>query len=191
MASRAPERMTLATFLASGRADRRYQLIGGVPVIRVPASAAHDALTARLMLEIGSRLQRSCRVVGEARITVPDRIGTCYVADLAVTCAPREPDQRTVTRPVLIVEVLSPKVGGVRKVADYQTLPSVNQILIAFHDERRVSLLNRVSAGWRVEDLTGKAEIRLSCCADPIPLEAIYRDLVPGPGEPQAVPSGA
>ncbi len=90
MASRAPERMTLAAFQASGRADRRYQLIGGVPVMRVPATAAHDALIARLMLEIGSRLKRSCRVVGEARITVPDRIGTLLRrrsgGDL---CAPR------------------------------------------------------------------------------------------------------
>ncbi len=95
---------------------------------------------------------------------------------------------------MLIVEVLSPKAGevtGVRKMADYRTLPSVEQILIAVHDEPQVSLLRRTADGWRIEDLIGQAEIRLSCCDDPIPLEAIYRDLVPGPDEPQAPPSGA
>jgi len=45
--------------------------------------------------------------------------------------------------PVLVVEVLSPSTGQVdrwRKVADYRTLPSVQDILVAFSDERRAEL---------------------------------------------------
>ena len=62
-------------------------------------------------------------------------------------------------------------------------------ILIAFPDERRVEVQRRTAEGWRVEDLIGKAEIRLSCCDDPVPLEAIYRDLLDEQTEPEA-PSG-
>jgi hypothetical protein len=43
----------------------------------------------------------------------------------------------------------------------------------------------RTADGWRVEDLIGKAEVALSCCSTPIPLDAVYRDLFPveaGPG---------
>lgn len=83
--------------------------------------------------------------------------------------------------PVLVVEVLSPSTGQDdrwRKVADYRTLPSVEEILVLFSDERRVEIQRRTPDGWRVEDLIGKAEIKVSCCDAPIPLAWIYRDLL-------------
>ncbi|MGH6919960.1 MAG: Uma2 family endonuclease [Geminicoccaceae bacterium] len=195
MASRAPQRMTLAAFLEwDDGTDRRYQLLDGVPVMMAPAIEAHGELAARLALEIGIRLKRPCRVISEAGITVPDRSDTYYLADLAVTCAPREPGRRIVAEPVLIVEVLSPSTAQVdrwRKVADYRTLPSVQEILIVFPDERRVEVQRRTPEGWGVEDLIGQASVRLRVCDRPIPLDTLYRDLLPGPGEPNAAPSGA
>ena len=182
MASRAPQRMTLAAFLEwDDGTDRRYQLLDGVPVMMAPAAEAHGELAAALAGEIRSRVKRPCRVISEAGITVEGRSDTYYVADLAVTCAPREPGRRMVAEPVLIVEVLSPStelIDRLRKLADYRTLPSVQEILIVFPDERRV------------EDLIGQASITLGVCDGPIPLEALYRDLLPGPAEPDA-PSGA
>jgi Uma2 family endonuclease len=89
-----------------------------------------------------------------------------------------------VIEPVLVVEVLSPSTGQVdrwRKVADYRTLPSVQEILVVFSDERRVEVQRRTPDGWRVEDLIGQAEIALSCCDAPIPLDAVYRDLLVEP----------
>jgi Uma2 family endonuclease len=194
MASRAPQRMTLAAFLEwDDGTDRRHQLVDGVPVMMAPATEAHGELTVALAMEIRSRLKWSYRVIGKAGITVEGRRDTYYLADLAVTCVPREPGRRIVAEPVLIVEVLSPSASHIdrlRKLADYRTLPSVREILIAFPDERRVEVQRRTAEGWRVEDLIGKAEIGLACCDDPIPLETLYRDLLPGPAEPEA-PSGA
>jgi Uma2 family endonuclease len=86
-----------------------------------------------------------------------------------------------VAEPVLVVEVLSPSTSQVdrwRKVADYRTLPSVQEILVVFSDERRVEIQRRTPDGWRVEDLIGNAEIKLACCDGSIPLAAIYRDLL-------------
>jgi Uma2 family endonuclease len=177
--------MTLAEFLHwEHGSDRRYQLVGGVPVMKAPAREAHGRLAAALMIEIGSRLKRSCRVVSDAGIAVERRSDTCYVADLAVTCAPGDHDPRMVSAPVLVVEVVSPAVGEVdrsRKVADYRSLPSVREIVIAFHDERRITLLRRTADGWRVEDLIGGATIALSACEGPIPLDAVYGDLLDPP----------
>ncbi|MGH6886559.1 MAG: Uma2 family endonuclease [Geminicoccales bacterium] len=194
MASRAPQRMTLAAFLEwDDGTDRRYQLVDGVPMMMAPAVEAHGELAAALAIQIGTRLKRPCRVISEAGITLEGRSDTYYVADLAVTCVPREPGRRMVAEPALIVEVLSPStehIDRLRKLADYRTLPSVQEILIAFPDERRVEVQRHTPEGWRVEDLIGKAEIRISCCDGPIPLDAIYRDLLPGPDEPEA-PSGA
>jgi Uma2 family endonuclease len=194
MASHAPQRMTLAAFLEwDDGTDRRYQLVDGVPIVRAPATEAQGELAVALATEIHSRLRPSCRVIARAGITVPERSDTYYIADLAVTCMPQEPGRRIVAEPVLIVEVLSPSTSHVdrlRKLADYRTLASIQEILIVFHDERRVEVQRCTAEGWRVEDLIGKAEIRLSCCDAPIPLELLYRDLLPGVAEP-GKPSGA
>jgi Uma2 family endonuclease len=184
--------MTLAAFLAwDDGTDRRYQLVDSVPVMMAPTTQAHGELAAAFMMEIGSRLSRSCRLVAKAGITVESRSGTCYVADLAATRALPVHGLRTVTEPVLIVEVLAPALRGVdrvRKLADYRTLSSVQEILV-FHGERRVTLQRRTPEGWRVEELIGQASIALGCCEAPIPLKTLYPDLLPEPAGP--APSGA
>jgi Uma2 family endonuclease len=183
MASPAPKRMTLPEFLEwDDGTDRRYELLDGIPVMMAPPLEAHGELALALGAEILARVKPPCRVISEAGIVISDRADTCYVADLAVTCAPREPGRRMVVEPVLVVEVLSPSTAQVdrwRKVADYRTLASVHEILVVFSDERRVEVQRRTADGWRVEDLIGKAQIRLSCCNAPIPLGALYRDLIP------------
>jgi Uma2 family endonuclease len=161
MASHAPKRMTLAEFLEwDDGTDRRYELLDGVPVMMAPSLEAHGELAAALGAEIRARLKQPCRVISEAGIVIPDRADTYYVADLAVTCAPREPGRRMVVEPILVVEIRSPardEVHQWRKVADYRTLPSVQEILVMFSDERRVEAQRRTRDGWRVEDLIGKA----------------------------------
>jgi Uma2 family endonuclease len=173
--------MTLAEFLDwDDGSDRRYELVGGIAVMMAPASEAHGELTLALGAEIRSRLRPPCRAISEAGITVPDRSDTYYVADLAVTCSPREPGRRMVVEPVLVVEVLSPSTSQVdrwSKVADYRALASVQEILVLSSAERRVELQRRTSDGWRVEDLIGQAELMLACCTGQIPLDAIYSDL--------------
>jgi Uma2 family endonuclease len=174
--------MTLAEFLEwEDGSDRRYQLVDGVPVMMAPTLEAHGELAINIGAEIRNRLRPPCRVIGEAGITIPARRDTFYVADLAITCAPREPGRRMVAEPVVIVEVLSPSTGPVdrwRKVADYRTLPSVEAIVVAFADERRIELQRRAANGWHVEDLIGQAELELPRCATPIPLETLYRNLL-------------
>ena len=180
MASGAPKRMTLPEFLEwDDGSGRRYQLVNGVAVMMAPSLEAQGEIAAALSMEIGNRIERPCRMISEAGIVIPDRADTYYVADLAVTCAPREPGRPMVVEPVLVVEVLSPSTGQVnrwRKVADYRALSSIRDTLVA--DERRVKLQQQTADGWRVEDLIGQAALELSCCASPIPLDAIYPDLL-------------
>jgi Uma2 family endonuclease len=182
MASPAPKRMTLAEFLEwDDGTDRRYELLDGIPMPMAPTLEAHGELAIALGAEIRSRLKPPCRVISEAGIVIPDRADTYYVADLAVTCAPREPGRRMVVEPVLVVEVLSPvrdEINQRRRVADYRTLPLVQEILVVFSDERRVEVQRRTLDGWRVEDLIGQAAIALSCCDAPVSLDAVYRDLL-------------
>lgn len=162
--------------------DRRYQLVDGVPVMMAPTLEAHGELVVNLGAEIRSRLSPPCRVISEAGVTIPERADTYYIAGLAVTRAPREPGRRMVAEPVVIVEVLCPSTDQVdrwRKVADYRTLPSVEEIVVVFSDDRRVEVQRRTSEGWKVEDLIGQAALDLRCCGASVPLDAVYRDLLP------------
>jgi Uma2 family endonuclease len=114
MASPAPKRMTLAEFLEwDDGTDRRYELLDGIPVMMAPSLEAHGELALALGAEIRARLRPPCRVISEAGIVIVDRADTYYVADLAVTCASREPGRRMVVAPVLVVEVLSPSTDQV------------------------------------------------------------------------------
>jgi Uma2 family endonuclease len=185
MASPAPKRMTLAEFLEwDDGTDRRYELLDGLPVMMAPSLEAHGGVAAALAAEIRARLRPPWRIIGRAGMLILHRADTYYIADLVVTCAPREPGRRMVVEPVLVVEVLSPSTGQVdrwRKVADYRTIQSVREILVIFSDERRIALQRRTPDGWRVDDLIGRAEVELSCCNGPIPLDAVYRDLLAAP----------
>ena len=132
--------------------DRRYELLDGVPVMMAPALEAHGELAAGLAGKTRARVKPPCRVISEAGLPIPDRADTCTFADLALTCAPREPGRRMVVEPVLLVEVPSPSTGQVdrwRKVADYRTLTSVREILVVFSDERRLEVQRRTADGWR------------------------------------------
>lgn len=177
--------MTLAEFLGwDDGSDRRYELVDGLAVMMAPTTEAHGELGAALAAEIRNRLRPPCRVISEAGVVIPDRSDTYYIADLAVTCAPRETGRRMVTEPVLIVEVLSPSTSQVdrfRKLADYRALTAVQEILMVFSDERRVELQRRGADGWRVEDLIGRAALTLGCCSSAIPLDALYTDLLSEP----------
>ena len=55
----------------------------------------------------------------------------------------------------------------------------MQKILVVFSDERRAEVQRRTADGWHVEDLIGRAEISLAYCNSPIPLDAVYRDLLP------------
>jgi Uma2 family endonuclease len=174
--------MTLVEFLEwDDGSDRRHELVDGYAFMMAPATEAHGELGARLTIEIGSRLRPPCRVISEAGLAIPERADTCYIADLAVACAPREPGRRMVAQPVVVVEVLSPSTSQVdrfRKVADYRSLPSVKEIVVLFSEERRVEVQRRTADGWRIEDLIGQAALTLGVCKDPIPLATIYADLL-------------
>jgi Uma2 family endonuclease len=121
MASPAPKRLTLAEFLEwDDGTDRRYELLDGIPVMMAPSLEAHGELALALGAEIRTRLKQPCRVISEAGIIIPERADTYYVADLAVTCAPREPGRRMTVEPVLVVEIRSPacdEVNQWRKIA--------------------------------------------------------------------------
>jgi Uma2 family endonuclease len=120
-------------------------------------------------------------VAAEAGITVPRAAHTFFVADLAITRAPREPGRQHVVDPVIVVEVPSPsteEIDRCRKVMEYRQITSVQAILLLTSDAQQIELQRRTASRWTVEDLIGQAELTLNVCTSPIPLDSIYGDLL-------------
>ena len=150
MAEPARKLWTLAEFLAfDDGTDTRYELIAGDIVARAPPSGIHGALVAGLAVAIGAKLERPSRVATEAGIVLADRIDTYYQADLAVTCAGLTRDP-SVPEPIVIVEVLSPSTAAtdyLRKLPDYRSIASVQDILLVASTEPRIEHWRRQADG--------------------------------------------
>lgn len=162
MAEPAIRRMTLAEFLRwDDGSDTRWELVDGVPVAMAPPAVAHGILAARLTgrIEAALRGRRSCFVQSEAGIASPDRDDTCYIADLAVSCAPLERGQQLMCDPVLIVEILSPGTMAVdrqEKIPDYRRIASVQEILAIDSARAFAEIMRREGDRWITEIVQGR-----------------------------------
>jgi Uma2 family endonuclease len=178
MATTAPKRMTLAEFLEwDDGTDTLYELIDGQVVAMAPARDAHGTIITNLVLAIGPGLKSPCRIVGNAGITRPDRADNFYVADLVVTCDQPADQRFFLPEPRLIVEVLSRSTAAhdrSRKGEEYRRIPSVQEILFVFSDEKRVERWRREAERWVIEDYIGEAAVRLENLGVDLPLPAIY-----------------
>jgi Uma2 family endonuclease len=172
--------------------DRRYELFDGQIVAMAPTSDVHGTLVARLALRIGSGLRPPCEVVIEAGIAPPERSDSWYEADLAVTCAGLT-GRQFVSEPILIAEVLSPSTAATdrdRKLPDYRTIPSLQDILVVSSTEPRIEHFRREGGGWKIHDLRGEGTLRLQALDLALDLAELYNGLSLGRAQAQR-PSGS
>ncbi len=190
MAEPARRLWTLDEFLAfDDGTDTRYELFDGQIVAMAPTSDIHGTLVARLALRIGSGLRPPCEVVIEAGIVPPERANNWYEADLAVTCAGLT-GQPFIAEPILIVEVLSPSTATTdrdRKLPDYRTIPSLQDILVVSSSEPRIEHFCHEPDGWKIHDLRGAGTLRLQAFDLTLDLAELYTGLTRG--RAQAEPS--
>jgi Uma2 family endonuclease len=179
-----PAVMTLREFLAwDAPVGPRWQLVDGAPQSMAPASRTHNSIQGELNRLIGNHLlehRRTCLVLPNPGIVPRIRSdGNFRIPDLAVTGAPYEQEEYTLTDPVLIVEILSPsnQAETWTNVWAYTTIPSVQEILIVHSTAIRADLLRRDAAGnWPERTLTIEDGIlELQSINFQINLTALYR----------------
>ena len=181
MASPAPRRMTLDEFLQwDDGTETRYELIEGEIVAMAPAMPDHAAIVSNLDRALGRGLRPPGFVLAGAGVIRPDRDDHFYVPDLLTTCVPIPRDSRHVPAPRLIVELLSPSTRRYDrdiKLDGYRAIPTVEEILLVWSEERRAQLWRRDGERWIVEDLIGDAQLRLASVEGSISLGAIYQNV--------------
>jgi Uma2 family endonuclease len=173
--------------------DTRYELVDGHIIAMAPASDVHGALVMRLARRLGNALRPGCEVVAEAGIVPPERADSWYQADLAVTCSPLT-GQQFISEPVLIAEVLSPSTAANdrdRKLPEYRTIPSLQDILVISSTEPRIEHFRRERDGWKIHDLRGQGTVRLQALDTTLDLADLYAGIMTLPETKAADPAGS
>jgi Uma2 family endonuclease len=151
-----------------------YAMAGGPP--------EHAALAAALIQQIGARLPPGCRAfTSDLRIRI-EATGLSTYPDASFVCGKTQraaDDPLAVTNPVLIVEVTSPSTEEYdrgERLRNYQALPSVREIVIASHRERRLTIVRRGDAGlWTTSEGRAGEALTLESAGGAIAVDDVYR----------------
>lgn len=179
-----PGLMTVAEFLAwqGDGTDRRCDLMHGVPVAQAATSEEHGVIQANIAALLNERLRHRppCRVVTEAGLYKSKRNFSYRSADVAVTCAP--PVRGEPTRPMLLVEVLSPsnRAETLAKIGFYASFDSVREIVTVDSEQPQVIVYRRNGDDWAdipAEVLAAGDHLRLDSIDVTLDLADIYRNV--------------
>ena len=184
-ANQLPAGMTVAEFLAwNSRDGDRWELIDGTPRAMAPAAPRHGAIQAEAARLLGNHLADT-RPAGRAIIEpgLQPRVRAnlnVRVPDLAVSCSAWDADERLLSEPRVLIEILSPsnRADTWANVWSYVTIPSVQEILVLHTMEIRADLLRRNENGtWpdNPQTLTVGDTLTLETIGFGVPIDALYR----------------
>ena len=205
MAAHPQPKFTEEQYLALERAaDYKSEFVGGFIYAMAGATLEHVAITANVVIALGSQLRGTpCRAFSaDLRVRVAPT-GMYTYPDVLVLCGePEFHDGRrdTVTNPTLIVEVLSPSTEAYDrgdKFAHYRTVETLREYVLVSQDRRRVERYLRQSDGeeWRYRAVEGvEAELPLESVNAVLRLFDVYDRIeiapnAPPPGEHGPGPS--
>ena len=136
----------------SGR-EERYELVDGEVVMMAGAGRRHDRIVLNLTAAIHSQIRGGPCQTFTGDTYVATNLTTRRMPDLGVDRGKPDDDSLMADKPALLVEVLSPTTGGFDvtvKLAEYQSLPSLNYILFVDTASPNVHLYSRDDDGrWK------------------------------------------
>jgi Uma2 family endonuclease len=181
MASLAQKRITVEEFLAGLTSDfERLELTDGVITAMVGGTLAAARIARNVVAGFQARLQSGrCETFGDNTLL---KLGErdAVVPDAMIVCSSPPGEDRYVTDPTVIVEVLSPSTESFDrgfKWLQYQTIPSLRHYLLVAQDRHLVEMFSRgrddrwIYAAFR-DDPT--AEIRLDAVGVSLILAEVY-----------------
>jgi len=191
--------MTVAEFLEWDSGDDLvWELIDGFPRLKFPPnpelrgqaapSDEHAVIVKNVTYAVETAIRaqgRPCRVMPGPGQAIPRRGDRHRIPDLAVKCGRSAFEARD---PILIVEVVSPSnraVELVERQADFQSLPTVQEVVIIEQARPVVMRHRRVGDLWRTDRFEGlDAALTLESVDLVLPLSEIYFSVLRPEAEP-------
>ena len=180
--------MTEEEYLAFERASpEKHEYADGEIFARSGGTGDHSAVAANIICEIGNALfGRKCRVnTSDMRIRIPAN-GRYVYPDASVVCARSEyTDEKrdTLVNPQIVIEVLSGSSEAYDrgdKFAQYQTIPSLQQYVIASQDKPRIEVFTRQEndGGWLLRIYGPGEQATLASIGGLIDVDRVYTDVL-------------
>lgn len=179
------QRATEAEYLAFERAaELRHEFVDGEIRAMSGASRAHALILTNLVVRLATQLRdRPGEVVSSGLRLRLGRTAEHLYPDVMVTCGPvrlADEVQDAVENPTLVVEVLSPSTAGYdlgAKAEKYRSIPSLQEYLIVWQDERRVERYSRKGERfWHLTEIGPEDEtIELASVGCTLRLDEVYR----------------
>jgi Uma2 family endonuclease len=158
--------------------DVRHELVGGMLHAMDGSSKRHNRIIGNLIQAISDTARdEGCDVFAiQVKLRVND--STVYYPDVMVVCDPEDDDPLVVSRPCLIIEILSPSTAATdrrEKMVAYRQIPTLLTYLVVYQDEQRVERHWRDThdSAWHGAFLT-EGSFLLPCPDMDLSLSAIY-----------------
>lgn len=162
---------------------RRHEFVAGQMYLVPDASRRHGRIVGKLLDRFHPLAQLGgCEVYANiVKLRAAEDI--IYYPDIMVVCDPEDDDPYIVTRPTLIVEVLSPSTAAVdqrEKVMVYRQIESLRTYLVIDQETRRVmhNWRDETGAWWRGELTGGEDRIPIRCLGLELTLDQIYQGIL-------------
>jgi Uma2 family endonuclease len=165
--------------------EEKHEYADGEIFAMSGGSLAHSTIAASIIRELGSALLgRGCRVLtSDMRVVVPSKRRFMY-PDCSVVCASPMLDDTyrdTLLNPLLLVEVLSESSEAYDrgdKFAQYRTIPSFEEYVVASQTEPRIEVFTRQADGSWVLRIYGSGERAvLSSIGCSLDVDRVYMDV--------------
>jgi Uma2 family endonuclease len=167
-------------------AEVKHEFLEGQVWAMAGGSPEHAAIIGNVttLLNVQLRGQR-CRVYTTELRVRAKVTGLGTYPDITVVCGRLERDLEdrgghTVTNPRVLVEVLSPSTEAYdrgEKLSHYQTIPSLEEIVLVAHDRQEIEVIRREPDGlWSRHFAGAGASARLTSIACELAVAEVYRD---------------
>ena len=159
----------------------RHEYAAGDVYAMVGASRRHGLIVNGLAFALTPDARRAKCQLFTADMKVRLRVGDedfFYYPDLVLGCDDDDDADYYLTRPCLIIEVLSDtteRIDRREKLLAYQTIPSLEEYILVAQDKRRIEIFRRAN-DWHRETHT-EGVVELDCLETALSLDETYRDV--------------
>lgn len=166
--------------------EERHEYHLGEVFAMVGARIPHNTVAGNIFAALKSGLRGTpCRThIDRTKVRIEAADAALY-PDVVVSCDARDrgPEDRFLSHPVLVVEVLSEATAAYDrgpKFALYRKLESLREYVLVDIDLRRVEAFRLGADGhWVLHDFTGAASVEFASIGQDLPMTVLFEDIDP------------
>ncbi len=163
--------------------EGKHEYVAGRTYAMVGTSGAHNLIAGNLYAALRAHLRgRPCRAFfADLKVSI-EPAQVFYYPDVVVSCDTRDlaPSARVLSRPILIVEVLSPTTARTdqeEKLHNYQKLESLQEYVLVAQNSPEVRIYRRAAPEWKEQSFTEDEHVHLAAVDLTVPMQAIYEEV--------------